>query len=673
MELVYLWVEEYKNIHRQGFNFSPRFECKFKAVYKKDQNGNEILDEEKSKLIICDKKDPNGKAKEECKKYCDEPFIENFFGDNINVTAIVGKNGSGKSSILEMLLSRICTANLLIFVKDNKFYIQHSFFKINSNKNLIFLDNSFIDDNYIDSCTNIYTMGYITFDLFKEKKIDDNNKNIDNNLRLENNFLDECLYSYENLFFNLLKDDSSRMKLDIEYQKKSIHKKLFNILDRDVLFTTFKPKKIIFKIQGLLLNNTEQFNVPEIYKNVKDWNDRYYNIKALNTYAKKFYLDKTKFDIEEMLYLYNIMKYLSQAQEEAYTWLKTFKFNFLQTRNKELDFKNELKDIHQLLFSGKARYPLNLNKNLKDDFFKLNTNEEGYFSSFSEENLIYLEKFFNNQHEQKFKIKDSFEKISLLLELYEIGFLNIDFLDDKNRTIDNLSHGERSFFIVEFLIVNKILEIKEENLFFLLDEIHANFHPQWQKNILNRLKKLLIQFDKKIHIILTTHSPFLLSDIPKQNIIFLDTYKKEDEEVKNGKQKVGNCKVVDGLNEKKETFGANIHTLLSDSFFMEDGLMGEFAKGKIESIKKFYNKVIKYKDNDKVKKDYKCFYEKKQKEFWDIQSIIGEPFLQKIVKNQLEEIELILFEEKAQEIQIQRYIEEFGADKIREVLDNAQN
>ena len=27
MELVYLWVEKYKNIEKQGFNFSPRFEC----------------------------------------------------------------------------------------------------------------------------------------------------------------------------------------------------------------------------------------------------------------------------------------------------------------------------------------------------------------------------------------------------------------------------------------------------------------------------------------------------------------------------------------------------------------------------------------------------------------------------------------------------------------------
>lgn len=78
MELVYLWVEEYKNIRNQGFNFSPRFECEYR-------DGN---------LTICDKK------KKECK---DNEYLKNFFGNNINITAIVGENGSGKSSILEAL------------------------------------------------------------------------------------------------------------------------------------------------------------------------------------------------------------------------------------------------------------------------------------------------------------------------------------------------------------------------------------------------------------------------------------------------------------------------------------------------------------------------------------------------------------------------------------------
>ena len=72
MELIYLWVEEYKNIRKQGFNFSGRYRCEY--------------DKKKNELTI-----------NENKEYV------HIFPDNINVTAIVGENGSGKSSILEIL------------------------------------------------------------------------------------------------------------------------------------------------------------------------------------------------------------------------------------------------------------------------------------------------------------------------------------------------------------------------------------------------------------------------------------------------------------------------------------------------------------------------------------------------------------------------------------------
>lgn len=70
MELVYLWVEEYKNIKNQGFNFSPRFECEFDGE-------NLTINENKDYMSI--------------------------FPDNINVTAIVGENGSGKSCVLDLI------------------------------------------------------------------------------------------------------------------------------------------------------------------------------------------------------------------------------------------------------------------------------------------------------------------------------------------------------------------------------------------------------------------------------------------------------------------------------------------------------------------------------------------------------------------------------------------
>jgi len=179
-------------------------------------------------------------------------------------------------------------------------------------------------------------------------------------------------------------------------------------------------------------------------------------------------------------------------------------------------------------------------------------------------------------------------KISFLKEngIYElivkyIDFFSFDFFN-KNAQIGykNLSSGERTLFSQFTNIFKTIYQYKFDNYLIILDEPDNRLHPQWQKEYINLLIKFLkANFkDKNFHIILTTHSPFLISDLPKENIIFLD------------RDKNGNCIVEDGLKEKKQTFGANIHTLLSDSFFMEDGLMGEFAKSKIDEINKLLNK-----------------------------------------------------------------------------------
>lgn len=74
-----------------------------------------------------------------------------------------------------------------------------------------------------------------------------------------------------------------------------------------------------------------------------------------------------------------------------------------------------------------------------------------------------------------------------------------------------------------------------------------------------------MHFDQidSINILFATHSPFILSDIPKSKILFLD----------NGK--IANDKITE------ETFASNIHTLLRQAFFLERGTMGEFAKKKV--------------------------------------------------------------------------------------------
>jgi hypothetical protein len=45
MELLYIWIEKYKNIERQGFNFSPLYDFEF--TVKEGENGEiagELID-----------------------------------------------------------------------------------------------------------------------------------------------------------------------------------------------------------------------------------------------------------------------------------------------------------------------------------------------------------------------------------------------------------------------------------------------------------------------------------------------------------------------------------------------------------------------------------------------------------------------------------------------------
>lgn len=72
-----------------------------------------------------------------------------------------------------------------------------------------------------------------------------------------------------------------------------------------------------------------------------------------------------------------------------------------------------------------------------------------------------------------------------------------------------------------------------------------------------------------VQIIFTTHDPLSLSDIPNAGVTYL---KKENPFTI----------FMDSPASGKKSFGANISDLLSDSFFLDDGLIGEFAKERIQ-------------------------------------------------------------------------------------------
>lgn len=119
---------------------------------------------------------------------------------------------------------------------------------------------------------------------------------------------------------------------------------------------------------------------------------------------------------------------------------------------------------------------------------------------------------------------------------------------------------------------NKSKEANEliyKNVNLIFDEVELYFHPDYQREFISNLVDSLSYFKgMNFNIIFSTHSPFILSDIPSQNIL----------------------KLKDGIPVESKnnlnSFAANIHDLLNDEFFLEKGSIGELARTKLEELDK---------------------------------------------------------------------------------------
>ncbi len=608
MELVYLWVEKYKNIEKQGFNFSPRFTCKYK---------DGVLDI---------------KPKE---------HIENFFADNINVTAVVGENGSGKSSLIEMLIETL--DGFFIFLsktqeqnstKTQAEYIQHLYFA----ETIYFI---------LADASNLYIIG---------KTKADTEVTIVNNTRL---LCQQKKIEASNLEFLL-------------NQCEELKKQLF-VLHYDYSFSCFRPyvreKSMSNSSPNSLVNIKELYDENELMircvpkKDGTDGNDNiltnfeYDKIKILESLISNQssilstnYFNPSQIEFRQKLddALFENFSNLKNIRESNLTTQKYLKFliyysivHLIFTNNNLKEKRNEVLNLVETCESfDKLDTQI---KSKKEDILKL------FDSSFEQDGtrkgsrspskLLKMKKYFeyldilNNSEKAiesilehgrtsiKVKIQNiNKENVNLLTKI-PFDVFNIFIFDNiKNAEYNDLSNGEKSALRIRFYIEDILNNFEQKNILVILDEPANDMHPEWQKKLLTYLIEVFSNREKKFHFIISTHSPFILSDLMKQNIIFL----------KNGE----NISETVNINP----FGANIHTLLSHVFFMKDGLMGEFAKGKINEVIALLKKEQLSKNEIKTCKL--------------IISIIGEPFLQ----TKLE----------------QMYNEKFGLDDELEELQKQQ-
>lgn len=194
----------------------------------------------------------------------------------------------------------------------------------------------------------------------------------------------------------------------------------------------------------------------------------------------------------------------------------------------------------------------------------------------------------------------------------------------------NLSSGERqiAYTISNFMyhLINvdsewndfyqdkdhlKIIKYRFVNVIF--DEVELYFHPELQRSFMGLLLQALQNAHFKnlygVNIILATHSPFLLSDIPHSNVL---------------------CLGEDTMNVKG-TLGANIIELLGDSFFLSS-VIGNVASREIQKIVNLYQAA-------KREEDITNTFKKNKERFKYVYKYVADPYLKDLVGRMLDYME----------------------------------
>mgnify|MGYP000148210892 FL=1 len=575
MELVFLYVNLSKSkfIEKSGFNFSPNYN--FKVNYK---DGWYELSENKQKKTIAD----------------------DFFDKDrciSNVTAIVGENGAGKTTLLEYIL----LSGLSKKKEKNKEYYDYKMDQFEYKKQIVIYKDGdkLVCYHNVNDFKEFKDPRIKYINVNKDKKFSDNLKNNTGFKNMTKIYLTNSLYSKNEISTHGRLDTITLNPNTINWLKNSFFEKsvcfdkskydAFNKIP--TILSEYKDTKDFQNILDLLYTKyILSKNEKSIFENLVN-RDLMVSFKNVNKYLRKWdveYLNHYKKDESGLISFRDTwVKSIVKVEEELHN--VDIALNLYENLLFELITYKGIKNIG--VFGSKQEmieYIESGVKSIKDTlYFKNAYNEIKAYKKCLNNCMQYPCLLPRDDSGYVFNkiIKPKSRELSEFLDLVEDAFLNsessfvLKYIDIGGL---DFSSGERAllnFFSWMHMLpyFNKIqTEIEEstfDNILLLIDEIDLYCHPSWQQKLLDYLiQEVRINFvGKNVQIIFTTHSPIVLSDMPKSNIIYLKN--------ENGKF------VIDEKENHKETFGANIYKLFDDAFFLErQGQIGQFAKRKIEAL-----------------------------------------------------------------------------------------
>lgn len=260
--------------------------------------------------------------------------------------------------------------------------------------------------------------------------------------------------------------------------------------------------------------------------------------------------------------------------------------------SKHYEYHIELLRVYFLVISGEARI-----YNIRDlieviNTYRLNFNFSDIDNSHEAYEIFQISSFiqstFKNNDEGSFDIEnyESFEYVN--------DFLNRGLRIFKNFELkwNGISSGQYSLLTMYSRLFEQCQ--KGMDLLIFIDEGESNLHPEWQRVYIKELVNFFSRIkcrNQYLQVIITSHSPFVLSDLPSESINILDE------------------RCIDN-----SFFGANIFEIYNKGFLLER-TVGQFSYEKISDAIKQIRKYGESKDSH------------------DIIDMIGDKVVQKLIKD----------------------------------------
>ncbi|QSV13786.1 AAA family ATPase [Photobacterium ganghwense] len=648
MKVLYVWVNQYKQLNN-GYHLTRKYNVNLNHKHV------EIL------------KNPG--------------YFESLYSkeNSIEISSIVGSNGSGKTNLFKLIIESIYSDVdidynfFILFEIENEIFVRH-------NTDFIFPE-SVKDINRIELLSSSYTI-YMNYfiDVLNEKwseRLYHRNDNYKTSIILEPNKKNgelsvKSITNLNRLRFLKYKDKYDFLKNIFEPDSISVsldYDKIAGVITSETLSDYVDKNENLTRLKNFIQVSMKSANIDDVggYFNKKiksrieslglnEINELYLRYKATKIANKKYkkanQLDKI---IKRELSSF-IDKSSTRHENHKYTFPdgKVLSSNDNVKKRKNYGFFNKSVEIQSDYPSKVTFHNTEKRKNIsiiprtprrKDTVHQIDPRAK------REQLIIDIisgEKFSHNENKYLDIVpKSSLEKVTSCLRFKKVDHRNVQKLLDKrialddlkfeitpwlkirlfsesNKEYEGLSSGQKHilniFLTLSFHFEN--LNFRYKNVILLLDEVDLGLHPEYQREFIYKLVDFLnVNKELNFQVIISSHSPFILSDIDADRSLLLDSGGESH------------------LSSGRKTFGNNIHSLLSDSFFLHKNIFtGEFSSRVIndcfddfKNLKKEYDLSSPEVWKKTVKKmlDKIDYYER-------VADLCGEKFISNSLKSNIE-------------------------------------